>query len=249
MLGLVLWIGGVLLEKFEVEELLGPIASGVTEPFLCRLSDGEIYVVKGKQATARGLVNEVICGVLGINFGLPIPPIVIGHLDVSLVTPGGQASASLGHGFVFASRYQKGLLPVTPTSLKYVPQDVLKRLFLFDYWVKNEDRTLTDSGGNPNLFIMPETRATVIFDHNLAFDPAFDMNFNWELHVARNSWSVGDLVFRDVYTREMEEAMASLIDIEGELPDQWLQAAPHAVLTAMARLEQYPGDEFWQELL
>src|SRR5688500_1767595 len=75
-----------LIPWLDVEELLHLTESGMTEPFFCRLSDGEIYVVKGKQATSAGLIKEAICGRLGQNFGLPVPPFAIAHLDAGLAS-------------------------------------------------------------------------------------------------------------------------------------------------------------------
>ncbi|MEI8635068.1 hypothetical protein P4S72_29545 [Vibrio sp. PP-XX7] len=53
-----------------------------------------------------------------------------------------------------------------------------KLLFLFDYWIKNGDRNLTQNGGNPNLFIRSDLQSFIVLDHNLAFDVDHDETFN-----------------------------------------------------------------------
>lgn len=44
----------------EVEELQEKATQGRTEPYLCRLSDNQLYYIKGPQATTKGLINEVV---------------------------------------------------------------------------------------------------------------------------------------------------------------------------------------------
>ncbi len=59
----------------EVEELQEKATQGRTEPYLCRLSDGSLYYIKGPQATIRGLINEAVCAYLGRAFGLKVPQV------------------------------------------------------------------------------------------------------------------------------------------------------------------------------
>ena len=41
----------------EVVEIIGRSKQGFTKPYICRCDDGEIYFVKGRSATRRGLIN------------------------------------------------------------------------------------------------------------------------------------------------------------------------------------------------
>jgi hypothetical protein len=45
----------------EVEELQEKATQGRTQPWLCRLSDDQLYYIKGPQATTKGLINEAVC--------------------------------------------------------------------------------------------------------------------------------------------------------------------------------------------
>jgi hypothetical protein len=44
---------------------------------------------------------------------------------------------------------------------------------MFDWRIKNGDRTQTDVGGNPNLFWDVDNDSLLVLDHNQAFDPDF----------------------------------------------------------------------------
>src|SRR4051812_2963448 len=58
----------------EVKQFITRLEQGYTEAFLCRGADGALYVVKSRRAGKTALVKEYICGRLGSDFGLPIPP-------------------------------------------------------------------------------------------------------------------------------------------------------------------------------
>lgn len=61
------------IDQRLVREIIAPTSSGMTQPYLCRLSDDQLYAVKGKRAQAHGLLAEVYAAVLGQALGLPIP--------------------------------------------------------------------------------------------------------------------------------------------------------------------------------
>ena len=41
-----------------IVEVIERSIQGRTEPYICRGDDGEVYFVKGRSATRRGLINE-----------------------------------------------------------------------------------------------------------------------------------------------------------------------------------------------
>ena len=57
-----------------IEEIIRKMEQGKTEPYLCRDSIQEMYVVKRLTATFVGCIKEWICARLAKDFGLPIPP-------------------------------------------------------------------------------------------------------------------------------------------------------------------------------
>jgi hypothetical protein len=108
---------------------------------------------------------------------------------------------------------------------------------------------LTETGGNPNLFIRPDSAEAIVLDHNLAFDGHFDIAHNRQWHLARNTWDLGDLLLRHTYIEPMEHAMAQLHGFEAYLPDAWLEADSLTVALAVGRLAQFRSEEFWRTLV
>ncbi|MFI3120278.1 MAG: hypothetical protein QX203_09880 [Methylococcaceae bacterium] len=54
---------------------------------------------------------------------------------------------------------------------------------IFDLWVENLDRTLTEKGGNPNLlWKTDESAGLYVIDHNLIFDDEFNKADFWVTH-------------------------------------------------------------------
>jgi hypothetical protein len=47
---------------------------------------------------------------------------------------------------------------LTTAQLEKIPDAIQLDILAFDWWVHNADRTLTENGGNPNLFIEPSLR-------------------------------------------------------------------------------------------
>ena len=76
-----------------------------------------------------------------------------------------------GAGFVFASRQFANAQESTPATRHLMPDAVAPDVLVFDWWPRNEDRHLTENGGNPNLFWDVVGSPLAVTDHNLAFDP------------------------------------------------------------------------------
>jgi len=124
-----------------VEEVMERTATGVTQPFVCRLSDDHAYIVKGQGATRRGLVSELVAGLLAQEVGLPIPPFVLADVRSPLLRTNAEARSSLGAGLAFGSRQLFDVVEVDRGMLDNHVPDLLRALFLFDYWIANGDRT------------------------------------------------------------------------------------------------------------
>ena len=60
--------------SLEIVEIMGRAQQGVTQPFICRGEDDQVYFVKGRGAGRRSLICEWIAGQLGRLLGLPIAP-------------------------------------------------------------------------------------------------------------------------------------------------------------------------------
>ena len=238
------------LLELHVEEVTEKADSGATEPYFCRLSDDNLYLVKGRAALARGLISEVVCARLGQEFGLPIPDFAIADLKPALLELNPQADASLGPGPVFASIFKAGLIPASQESLKRQNPAILRKIYLFDYWIRNEDRTRTVYGGNPNLFINADDGGFTVIDHNLAFDRTFDIKNFSTLHICREFWySAGGLQFDiPAYRAELDEVVKNVGPLESFVPDEWISQAPEFIREINGVLDARNLSSFWDEL-
>lgn len=126
-------------------------------------------------------------------------------------------------------------------------------LFLFDYWIQNSDRTLTEKGGNPNLFFRHSDLQPVVLDHNLAFERDFDRPDFRKSHLAAPAWRTNtDMFTRDTYESKMAQALTSLPGIVQAISDDWLEGLTDADGTIgriQVILNRFNTDEFWEGLL
>jgi hypothetical protein len=239
------------ISHLSIREIIRPAESGMTIPYVCTLSDGRSYFVKGRQALATGLINEVVAATLGRAFGLPIPEFCLAKAPAELLALDPGAQSSLGTGWCFASRTISAMGEMPLATLKALPREFQQRLFLFDYWIMNEDRTGVDGQGNPNLFYDFGKSAPVVIDHNMAFDPDFNFTANSPLHVCASGWRqpTVDLIFPDSIRGVMATALESMQSVEANLPTAWTEQAPAHIYNIFARLWAYEQQEFWEPLL
>ncbi|MCS4309331.1 hypothetical protein M2404_003702 [Rheinheimera pacifica] len=237
----------------DVIEIQQKASQGRTEPYLCRLSDNKRYYVKGPQAGAKGLINEAVCAYLGCALQLNVPAHCCAYLPQGLLRFDEAASRVLGAGdsTVFASELIPDLLEVTATSAFSMPERCARDLFLFDYWIRNEDRTMTESGGNPNLFYRAASKQYVVLDHNLAFDSGYNFKVNAKLHVAYNAWfgSQHDALWRTHYSGKLAIALQGLAQYADTLPATWLEEEPGYLAEINDTLSLFNSDEFWEVLV
>ena len=91
--------------------------------------------------------------------GLPIPEIAIAEVPATLVRFSAMPDiADLGVGPAFASQAVEDAQELAFAALSRVPEQLRLQVLLFDWWVHNEDRTLNEYGGNPNLLWSFPTR-------------------------------------------------------------------------------------------
>ncbi|WP_143247505.1 HipA family kinase [Agaribacterium haliotis] len=238
----------------EVTEVTGRAKQGVTEPYICRCSDGYEYFVKGKDAGRSSQIYEWVAGCLGRALGLPIPHFEIVHVDEAFLDI--PEFRGIGAGPAFASR-KRLLNELTISLLSKVPVHTQQKLLLFDHWVQNGDRTLSLNGGNPNLFWEPGEQQLVVIDHNQAFDVGYCVQDTFNYHVFR---AQADSVFSDLAQRcELSDQLASCLlnldDILAQIPEDWRfldedrqQESVH-LSDAQIRtiLNRYENEQFWTE--
>lgn len=180
--------------SLEIVEIMGRAQQGVTQPFICRAEDDQVYFVKGRGAGRRSLVCEWIAGQLGRRLGLPIAPFEIVEIPEALLAVAMRDDLNdLGVGKAFGSR-KMPVVELSVSLIDQVPEEIQRDVLAFDWWVRNADRSLGELGGNPNLFWDANNAALVVIDHNQAFDPGFSAQDFVESHVFRSHWNalIGD---------------------------------------------------------
>ena len=78
-----------------------------------------------------------------------------------------------------------GSREITWTEASTCPRELKEQVLLFDWWVRNEDRSLNEERGNPNLLVTGGGIQSQfwVFDFNLAFDPTFSIADFWRYHI------------------------------------------------------------------
>ena len=199
--------------------------AGMTRPRLCRLSDENFYYVKGRTLTPKGLVSEYICAQLGREFGLPIPDFELKTLPaVPPISGLIELSDELGFGELFASKRVSNLMEIDLARAVKLPLELRLDVVAFDYWVGNLDRTLTEHGGNPNLFWDVQEQQLVVLDHNLDFDAEFELSDLKEVHVFREEIVaiLSDIELKEHYVARFKALLLQWENIVETIPEAWL---------------------------
>lgn len=239
-----------------VTEVTGRSSQGKTRPFICRADDGQVYFVKGRYAGVRSLVCEWLAGSLAKAFGLPIAPFTILDVPEQLVRLGyaaGEPLSDLGAGAVFGSQRCE-FSELTMISAELVPPQTRADVAVFDWWVHNEDRTLSAHGGNPNLFWEAGNSKLWVVDHNLAFDPDFSRERFLDHHVFADALRdvAGDFVARKLYADRLSAALTGWRSTVAALPTMWQTIDPEQSIpldfdfaAVRTQLERCISDIFW----
>jgi hypothetical protein len=240
--------------SIQIIEIIGRASQGVTKPFICRGEDDEIYFVKGFGAGRRSLICEWVAGGLAVRLGLPVAPFEIVQVPEALISLGSRADlAELGAGLAFGSRRLK-VVELSRSHLAHIPVSLQRAVLAFDWWIRNADRTLSEEGGNPNLFWDVQLQRLVVIDHNQAFDEEFsERNFS-ELHAFHEQIDTlcGDWVIRQECCAQFDAALAGWDEICNTVPAEWWFIDPEqTIVTNFGReeirqlLSAYRSDAFW----
>ncbi len=172
--------------SLNIIEVLGRSEQGVTRPFICRCDDGCIYFVKGLDSNRESQIKEWVVGSLASDLGLPVAPFSLVYADAALTRL--SVCEGLGEGYSFGSRKIQ-VTELTYPNIRHVPLELQLDMLAFDWWIKNQDRTLSENGGNPNLFWEPQDSKLMVIDHNQAFDADFCSEDFLNYHVFKEGLS------------------------------------------------------------
>ncbi len=235
----------------ELIEIQGVASQGMTKPLICRGNDGKLYYAKGKAATASGLIKEWMAANLARSLGLPIPDFHIAYIDSLLIDYSDIPADSLGAGDVFVSEQVTATTELKYSLLASLPIALQREILLFDLWIENEDRTLTEHGGNPNLLCQSTTNPLFIIDHNLAFGHEFNLKLFWETHVFQAQFShyQFSLIDKQKFETKLKQSLKKWQQWWDAIPDAWKQENhefnPDSTLQ---RLKNEADGNLWRKL-
>lgn len=143
------------IRTVEATRYVTPLREGGSLPALVEASDDGLYVLKfrGAGQGPKALVAELVAGEVGRALALPVPEIVLIHLDPVLGRAEGDyeikhlidASAGLNAGV----DYLPGSLALDSIAARALAPDFCARVVWFDAFVTNVDRTPR----NPNMLL------------------------------------------------------------------------------------------------
>jgi hypothetical protein len=208
----------------EIVELIRPAHQGRTTPFLCRASDDQYYYIKGYAASDAGLMKEWLGANLAQAFGLPVPSFQIAFLDNKLVEfYGGLAASELKGGYVFASKQVSSVTELKFETVIKIDTQLKLSVLIFDLWVGNEDRALTEKGGNPNLLWKSDESGLYVIDHNLIFDDTFNKVNFWDTHAFKSALNKQDDVVEKIdFEARMKKTLTCWQSAWGKIPEEWI---------------------------
>lgn len=160
--------------------------------------------------------------------------------------------SEIGEGTAFASEFIDDLQEVNYQKLDNASVDILRDLYVFDYWIRNADRNLTEQGGNPNLFYKQSSLDVIVLDHNLAFDNDFLNQDHAQLHVCKRFWPVQfDFDAQQKYEDRMRNSLQHWDDLISKIPNDWkVEVAGFDGFISQLKLilDKYETNLFWEEL-
>ncbi len=144
-------------DPMTITEVVGRAVQGMTKPFLCKAEFAEYYV-KGAYAGKNSLCCEWVANRL-VKCALPSAPLgqpmfEMGEVAHALIEGSGFPDIrELGEGLVFASLRIEDGQELTWSAAQGWSEETMALLLLLDLWIQNEDRSLSELGGNPNLLV------------------------------------------------------------------------------------------------
>jgi hypothetical protein len=137
---------------------------------------------------------------------------------------GDEAFDNVGSAYVFASECIHTSVDFKYPLLKRIQTNQLLDLLVFDLWIENGDRTLSEAfSGNPNLLWDGATQSFFIIDHNLAFDAEFNCTDFWQTHVCRELPQTNqlDMLEKSRLEQRMQQSLSEWDDWWAKIPDEW----------------------------
>jgi hypothetical protein len=235
-----------VLRQVTATRYVTPLREGGSLPGVVEADDLGTYVVKfrGAGQGPRALVAEVIAGELARRLALPVPELVVTHLDpiVARAEPDEEvqelikasAGANLGMDFLpGALGYDPNAHPVDPV--------LASRILAFDAFVENVDR----SWRNPNLLIwhgglwLIDHGATLYFHHNWPrAEAVVHRPYRWDDHVLKPYATALPTAGPELAAQLTPALLAEAVALA---PEEWLDAPREAYVRHLSARAAEPG--------
>jgi len=241
----------------HITHIIRRMASGVTEPFLCECDDGNKYVIKGKpRLTPKELMAEWISAKLAQFLELSIPQFFLVFVDndvIKFTKP--EWKRDLQEGHAFACSYIEQSIPISfYQAHTNVDIQTRKFIYLFDKWINNADRTLSENGlGNVNLLFNVISNRYYLIDHNLSFFHNYEQEeFRSHVYCPDNRNWTYDLVDLQEFRDRLRGALLSFDAMLNTIPDDWKLEDDASQIEFVeflrSTLERAVNEDFWSTL-
>lgn len=209
----------------RIVEVMRRADQGATRPFVCRADDGKTYYVKGKSASTGERIREWMGSNLAMVFGLTVPAMALLEIPKPLIDYGSEEiKTDLGMGYAVGSQQILSAHELRHEEINLIPMTTQRLILLFDYWVGNEDRTLSSYGGNPNLLWRSTDKTVYAIDYNLVLQSNFDAGAFWATHAFAKTAELKKLnnTEQQYYQKRFRQALNLWPAFWQQLPDEWL---------------------------
>lgn len=198
---------------------------GVSRPYVCLGDDGRLYWCKGNHTGLRALMLEWLCAKIAQTVGLPVPECRIAKLTPRLFRSwqsfNGDSCPAIvtdANPYVFAScNVEAAKDVIDPLSdLRDVDPLLLAKVYMFDRFIRNTDRTDVNS----NLLINGSFH---VIDHNNALDKDFDADLFAQTHILRSFYSRMPETDEALFEQVVRSTVTSVFleSIWSEMPSEW----------------------------
>lgn len=168
-------MGGEKLDILQMEELNHPIGNGITNPIL-GINSNIQYVVKTNNNIEgnKVLVNELVCYLLAIKLGLPIPEAGLCNIDINTninrnVYEVIEDFSEDCYGLGFYSKWVKNATVISSEKMIKLSSNykwLIPKIMLFDHIIYNNDR----NKGNLLIKMNKLNRELILIDHSHTFN-------------------------------------------------------------------------------
>jgi hypothetical protein len=223
----------VRLRTVKVTRYVTPLREGGSLPAIVEADDDGMYVLKfrGAGQGARALIAELVSGELGRVLGLPVPDLVLAHLDADLARtepdPEIFALIRASAGLNLAVDYLPGSVMFDP-AVDQPAAALASQIVWFDAYITNVDRTPR----NPNMLMwhrrlwLIDHGASLYFHHTPTWEAGRDRTGDpfpmIAEHVLLRSASVLEQIDVEMAAALTPDAIGQVINL---IPDEWLPEA------------------------